>query len=106
MKFTDAAIDAMLQATGEQIILEDGTLPGLSLWGKRLDPQTMVGEFDMRVELTDPSCKVRTSAIIDLINAPGGLRGKRVVFDDGDYTVKTFDVRRSGLTVLSLEEAD
>ncbi len=100
MIFDDDDIDTMLSATGTTAVLDDGSLQGLTLYAKFRDPQQVIGEFSMQVELSDPSCKVRTSAIDHLATS---IRGRQITIRGTDYRVKTADPRGSGMTVLSLE---
>jgi len=102
MLFTDAQADSMLEMTGQEATIDDGSLAGLTLWCKFTDPQRIVSEFSAAVEMTEPQAKVRTSAIEDLITT--GLRGLRFYTGGNDYRVKTYEIRNSGFTILILED--
>ncbi len=104
MIYSDAQLDAMLKATGQTANIDDGSLPGLDLWCKLLGPQQILSEYSMSVQLTDPSVKVRTSAIQHLVDSYNGIRGRRFFTGNKDYKVKMHDIRRSGFTILSLED--
>jgi hypothetical protein len=103
--FTDAQLDAMLKRTGTTATIDDGSLAGLEIYAKLLDPQTILEEYGGGVELTDPRCKVRTTAINEMADSNASLRGLAITIDGDDYSVKKADKRRSGFTILSLEDA-
>jgi hypothetical protein len=94
----------MLSALGTSATISDGT-DSLEIYAKLLDPQEIVSEYGPGVELTDPSAKVRSSAISDLADSYGSLRGLTLSIDGSDYSVRDAEARRSGFTILTLEDA-
>jgi len=101
MTFSDTDIDAMLKATGQPAIIDDGSVAGLTVWCKFVEPEQIVTEFGVGVEATDPAVKVRKSAIINIDN----LRGRRLTTGGKDYTIKTCRHRVSGFSFIALEDA-
>ena len=104
MQYTAAQINAMLQPPmGQAANIDDGSLTGLDLYCKFVNPQQVVAEYGVAVEMTEPSVKVSTTVVADLVTR--GLRDRRVVTGGKDYTIKTVDQRNSGFTVLMLKDA-
>lgn len=100
MIFSDTDIDNMLQATGQTAVIDDGSQAGLTIYCKFLDPQRVVEEFGLGVEMTDPALKVRKSAVAAFIR-----RGKRVTIGGKAYTVKSYEPKTSGFMLLFLKDA-
>jgi len=102
MQFSATQARAMLQATGQEATIDDGSLSGLDLYCKFTDPQRIVSEFSASVEMTEPQAKVATVDVEDLMIT--GLRGLRFYTGGSDYQVKTYEQRSGGFTILMLED--
>jgi len=102
MKFSDTALDNMLAPPrGQTAIIDDGSVAGLTILCKFVEPEQIITEFGVGVEATDPAVKVRKSAIINIDN----LRGRRLTTGGKDYTIKTCRPRVSGFSFIALEDA-
>lgn len=101
MQYTSAQIDSMLAAPmGQAAIIDDGSLGGLQLQCKFVDPQEVLLSDGVGVEASVPSCKIKTAAVADLDD----LRGRLVTIGTAYYRIQSTDPRRSGLTILYLED--
>lgn len=100
MNFSAANLAAMLQPPmGQLVNIDDGSLAGLEVYGKFTAPQVIENEFTGSVEMSEPALKVATADVEDIIE-----RGVRLRTGGKDYTVKRYDARVSGFTVLWLED--
>lgn len=99
MTFTDTDIDAMLAGIGQTATIDDGSVKGLDIYCKFVDPENIVTEFGQSIEATDPAVKVRRTAVEGFLD-----RGLRLTTGGKDYTVKKYFHRTSGFSFLALED--
>lgn len=103
MEFSSADIETMLKTTGQPANIEDGSLSGLPLSCKFINPERIVTEYEASVQMTAPSAKVSSAVIAPLVER--GIRDRRFRTGGNDYLIKKADKRSSGMTILQLEDA-